>query len=135
MEINYFCHTNDIALQLQLLSTNLHELLQNPGPNSNLITLTLHMIHLTRELQHHHVTHVLDYYWQSVIRFYYEDEVIIRSLGGMFEWGGEYQGVWQVMVNTKDIRRAYASVLGGLNWGIGVCMQGPSGTGKTETLK
>lgn len=53
----------------------------------------------------------------------------------MFEWGGEYQGRWEVMVNTKDIRRAYSSVLGGLNWGVGTVLQGPSGTGKTETLK
>lgn len=36
-----------------------------------------------------------------------------------------------MMVNTKDIRRAYCTVLGGLNWGVGVLMQGPSGTGKT----
>lgn len=110
-------------------------MLQTPLLNSNLITLTLHMIHLTRELHHSQVTHVLDYHWQEVIRFYYEDEIVVRSLGGVVDWGGEYQGTWQVMVNTKDIRRAYASVLGGLNWGIGVVMQGPSGTGKTETLK
>jgi dynein heavy chain len=61
--------------------------------------------------------------------------VVVRSLGGVFEWGGEYQGRWEVMVNTKDIRRAYSSVLGGLNWGVGTVLQGPSGTGKTETLK
>ena len=135
MEINYFSGQHDVTLQLQLLATNLHELLQNPGPNSNLITLTLHMLHLTRELQAHQITSVLDYEWQTVIRYYFEDDVVMRSLGGQFEWGGEYQGVWQVMVNTKDIRRAYATVLGGLNWGLGVVMQGPSGTGKTETLK
>ena len=39
------------------------------------------------------------------------------------------------MVNTSDIRRAHACVLGNLKHGDGVLLQGPSGTGKTESLK
>jgi len=53
MGINYFSGQQDVALQLQPLATNLHEFLQNLGPNSNVIILTLHMLHLTRELQAH----------------------------------------------------------------------------------
>jgi hypothetical protein len=35
------------------------------------------------------------------------------------------------MVGTKDLRRAYCCVFGALNLGLGVAIQGPSGTGKT----
>lgn len=59
----------------------------------------------------------------------------MRALGGEHVWGGEYQGLWQLMVNTSDIRRAHACVLGNLKHGNGVLLQGPSGTGKTESLK
>lgn len=59
----------------------------------------------------------------------------MRCLGSKHLYGGEYQGVWEVMVDTKDIRRVHATVLGGLNWAMGTLIQGPSGTGKTETVK
>jgi hypothetical protein len=39
------------------------------------------------------------------------------------------------MINTSDIRRANACVLGNLKYANGVLLQGPSGTGKTESLK
>jgi dynein heavy chain len=39
------------------------------------------------------------------------------------------------MVNTSDIRRAHTSILSNIKHGNGVLLQGPSGTGKTESLK
>jgi dynein heavy chain len=39
------------------------------------------------------------------------------------------------MVNTSDIRRAHTSILSNIKHGDGVLLQGPSGTGKTESLK
>jgi len=39
------------------------------------------------------------------------------------------------MVNTSDIRRAHVCVLNSLHYASGVLLQGPSGTGKTESLK
>ena len=55
----------------------------------------------------------------------------MRCLGSKHTYGSEYQGLWEVMVDTKDIRRVHATVLGGLNWAMGTLIQGPSGTGKT----
>lgn len=59
----------------------------------------------------------------------------MRCLGEEHSWGGEYQGLWNLMVNTSDIRRVHTSVLTNLKFGNGVLLQGPSGTGKTESLK
>ena len=77
----------------------------------------------------------MDYEWQTLLRYYSEDEIVMRCLGSRHQFGGEYQGVWEVMVHTKDIKRVHATLLGGLNWAQGTLVQGPSGTGKTETLK
>lgn len=55
----------------------------------------------------------------------------MRCLGEEHSWGGEYQGLWNLMVNTSDIRRVHTSVLTNLKFGNGVLLQGPSGTGKT----
>lgn len=59
----------------------------------------------------------------------------MRSLGEEHSWGGEYQGLWNLMINTSDIRRVNACVLSNLKNANGVLLQGPSGTGKTESLK
>ena len=82
------------------------------------------------------VESVFDFQWHSFLRFYYEkDAVEIRALGSEITWGGEYQGLWNLMVNTSDIRRAHICVLSSLQQANGVLLQGPSGTGKTESLK
>jgi DNA helicase TIP49 (TBP-interacting protein) len=55
----------------------------------------------------------------------------MKALGSEHNWGGEYQGHWNLMINTSDIRRAHTSILSNLKHGNGVLLQGPSGTGKT----
>ena len=78
------------------------------------------------------VESVFDFKWNSFLRFYYEnDSIIIRALGSEIVWGGEYQGRWNLMVNTSDIQRAHICVLSSLQQANGVLLQGPSGTGKT----
>ena len=78
------------------------------------------------------VESVFDFKWNSFLRFYYEnDSIIIRALGSEIVWGGEYQGRWNLMVNTSDIQRAHICVLSSLQQAHGVLLQGPSGTGKT----
>lgn len=59
----------------------------------------------------------------------------MRAIGSEITWGGEYQGLWNLMVNTSDIQRAHVCVLSSLQQANGVLLQGPSGTGKTESLK
>ena len=59
----------------------------------------------------------------------------MKALGSEHTWGGEYQGHWNLMINTSDIRRAHISILSNIKYGNGVLLQGPSGTGKTESLK
>lgn len=43
--------------------------------------------------------------------------------------------MWALMVNTSDIKRAHACVLNSMQYANGVLLQGPSGTGKTQSLK
>lgn len=60
-----------------------------------------------------------------------KDVVIMKSMGSEHIWGGEYQGLWNLMINTSDIRRAHTSILINIKHCNGVLLQGPSGTGKT----
>ena len=55
----------------------------------------------------------------------------MKSMGSEHIWGGEYQGLWNLMINTSDIRRAHTSILINIKHCNGVLLQGPSGTGKT----
>lgn len=59
----------------------------------------------------------------------------MRAMSNLIRWGGEYQGMWSLMVNTSDIKRAHICVLNNIQYANGVLLQGPSGTGKTESLK
>ena len=96
----------------------------------------LFLLHFTDEMIRENVTSLFDFRWNSFLRFYFDNNSVkMRALGSEHLWGGEYQGLWQLMVNTSDIRRAHACVLGNLKHGDGVLLQGPSGTGKTESLK
>lgn len=104
--------------------------------NSNYITLQLFLLHFTHELRRDDVRSVFDFKWHSFLRYYYDPEgVVMKALGSEHQWGGEYQGLWNLMINTSDIRRAHISVLSNLQHANGVLLQGPSGTGKTESLK
>ncbi len=79
---------------------------------------------------------IFDFQWFSFLRSYYEkDGVMMRAMNNEIKWGGEYQGVWSMLINTSDIRRAHICVLSSLQYANGVLLQGPSGTGKTESLK
>ena len=100
--------------------------------NSNQITMFLFLLHYTEEIRKEGVTSFFDFQWQSFLRYYYErDSVKMRALGSEHVWGGEYQGLWSLMVNTSDLRRAHTCVLTNIKHGNGVLLQGPSGTGKT----
>lgn len=55
----------------------------------------------------------------------------MKAMGMIHTWGAEYQGMWQMMVNTTDVSRLNACVLVNLKNSNGVLLQGPSGTGKT----
>ena len=94
--------------------------------------MLLFLHHYTEELYHKNVDSVFRFEWNSFLRYYHEhDSVVMRALGGEYTWGGEYQGFWNLMINTSDIRRAHACILGNLKYGNGVLLQGPAGTGKT----
>ena len=110
--------------------------MSEPLKYSNYITLQLFLLHYIEELKRDEVSSIFDFKWYSFLRYYYEkDSVIMKAMGSEHAWGGEYQGLWNLMINTSDIRRAHISILSNIKYGNGVLLQGPSGTGKTESLK
>lgn len=136
VELNCFHEKIPLASQESLLREALTHSAIKPSQYSNHITLLLHLLHFTEQLRKNRTSSIFSFEWHSFLRFYYEkDNVLIRAMSNEIRWGGEYQGMWDLMVYTSDIRRAHLCVVNGLQYANGVLLQGPSGTGKTESLK
>ncbi|VDM31178.1 unnamed protein product [Hydatigera taeniaeformis] len=76
--------------------------------------------------------------WQSQLRFYWcriNDHLSIRQCNGAFNYGYEYMGLNGRLVITPLTDRIYLTLTQALCMHLGACVAGPSGTGKTETVK
>ena len=136
IEINCFQNKVDLTLQASLIQENISTHVSDPLKYSNYITLQLFLLHYVQQLAAENVVSIFDFQWYSFLRYYYDNNrVLMKALGSQHQWGGEYQGLWTLMISTSDIRRAHISILSNIKYGNGVLLQGPSGTGKTESLK
>lgn len=82
------------------------------------------------------VSRVNDFEWLGQIRFYLDDEMItLKMLTSKLSYGFEYIGNAKHLVSTAATDRCYRAIFVALNHHIGVAVQGPSASGKTETIK
>lgn len=76
--------------------------------------------------------------WQSQLRFYWcrtSDHLSVHQCNGAFNYGYEYIGLNGRLVVTPLTDRIYLTLTQALCMHLGACVAGPSGTGKTETVK
>lgn len=77
-----------------------------------------------------------EFEWIRHLRQYWEDGTIVsRCVDTVMQYGYEYQGVCQRLVITPLTERAFLSMVSAINLCYGSALQGPAGTGKTETAK
>lgn len=107
-----------------------------------LITDFVHQRDVTRQLMAAEVTDVKDFTWLYHMRFYWfpkEPDPLkklhIKMAQGNFNYGFEYLGVGEKLVQTPLTDRCYLTLTQAIHYRMGGNPFGPAGTGKTESVK
>ena len=123
----------------------------------HLLTDMVHQRDVVRSLVDKAVSHKNDFAWIYHLRFYWTTtptcttkkvltseaassgvaggNLQVRMANAIFEYGFEYQGVADRLVQTPLTDRCYLTLTQALHGRMGANPFGPAGTGKTETVK
>ena len=107
-----------------------------------LITELVHQRDVVRLLKSKNVTNVEAFEWLYYMRFYFypKTEDVLKRLqikmsNASFDYGFEYLGVAEKLIQTPLTDRCYLTLTQGLYFRLGGAPFGPAGTGKTESVK
>ncbi|XP_023932000.1 cytoplasmic dynein 1 heavy chain 1-like, partial [Lingula anatina] len=107
-----------------------------------LITELVHQRDITRMLVENKVTNPKAFDWLMQMRFYFDpknpdplQQLSIQMANAKFNYGFEYLGVQEKLVQTPLSDRCYLTMTQALEARLGGSPFGPAGTGKTETVK
>nr|CAB3240292.1 cytoplasmic dynein 1 heavy chain 1 [Phallusia mammillata] len=108
----------------------------------HLITELVHQRDTTRLLIKEKLSNPQDFTWLMQMRFYYNprqgdvlQQLSIHMANACFQYGFEYLGVQDKLVQTPLTDRCYLTMTQALEARLGGSPFGPAGTGKTETVK
>eukprot|EP00586_Coscinodiscus_wailesii_P014222 CAMPEP_0172510176 /NCGR_PEP_ID=MMETSP1066-20121228/226876_1 /TAXON_ID=671091 /ORGANISM="Coscinodiscus wailesii, Strain CCMP2513" /LENGTH=4214 /DNA_ID=CAMNT_0013289037 /DNA_START=123 /DNA_END=12767 /DNA_ORIENTATION=+ len=101
-----------------------------------LITELVHQRDVTRSLLSSNVTSPQDFQWLYHLRYQYQDDALkIACSNASFDYGYEYLGIGERLVQTPLTDRCYLTLTQALHFRLGGNPFGPAGTGKTESVK
>lgn len=108
----------------------------------HLITELVHQRDVLRRLIRNGVQSATAFEWLCEMRFYFNAKeenplkrVAVKISNGVFDYGFEYLGVAERLVQTPLTDRCYLTLTQALTSRMGGSPYGPAGTGKTETVK
>ena len=108
----------------------------------HLITEFVHKRDVTRALIKNNVCSSKSFDWLSQMRFYFDprqpdvlQQLSIHMANAKFNYGFEYLGVQDKLVQTPLTDRCYLTMTQALEARLGGSPFGPAGTGKTESVK
>lgn len=108
----------------------------------HLITEFVHKRDVTRYLIKNKVTSNKSFDWLKQMRFYFDPrqtdvlhQLSIQMANAKFNYGFEYLGVQEKLVQTPLTDRCYLTMTQALESRLGGSPFGPAGTGKTESVK
>ena len=107
-----------------------------------LITELVHQRDVVRLLKNKNISSVEAFEWLYYMRFYFNpqtQEILkrlqIKMSNASFDYGFEYLGVAEKLIQTPLTDRCYLTLTQGLYFRLGGAPFGPAGTGKTESVK
>lgn len=110
--------------------------------HEQLITEFVYEKGTTQSLLREGTASAADFNWQYRLRAYYDESepallrrLTIRVADSCFDYGYEYLGVCERLVQTPLTDRCYLTLTQALAMGLGGNPFGPAGTGKTESVK
>ena len=107
-----------------------------------LITELVHQRDVVRLLKSKKISNVEAFEWLYYMRFYFYPKtpdvlkrLQIKMSNAPFDYGFEYLGVAEKLIQTPLTDRCYLTLTQGLYFRLGGAPFGPAGTGKTESVK
>ncbi|KAK9369733.1 dynein heavy chain, N-terminal region 1-domain-containing protein [Lipomyces kononenkoae] len=106
-----------------------------------LITELVHQRNVIQKLILQNAVYTNDYSWRSTMTFHYSeqkslvDRLEVRMGSACFQYGFEYLGIPDRLVQTPLTDKCFLTLTGALEQSFGGSPFGPAGTGKTETVK
>ncbi|XP_011639724.2 dynein heavy chain 10, axonemal [Pogonomyrmex barbatus] len=102
------------------------------------LTIDVHIRDIIESFVRDSIVDPTEFEWESQLRFYWVhdlDNVWMNQCTGTFEYGYEYMGLNGRLVITPLTDRIYLTMTQALSMHLGGAPAGPTGTGKTETVK
>ncbi|CEF66963.1 Dynein heavy chain, cytoplasmic [Strongyloides ratti] len=107
-----------------------------------LITEFVHKRDIVRNLYEKKINSIHNFEWLKVMRFYLDNTTtdaskmcLVRMANAEFNYGFEYLGIQEKLVQTPLTDRCYLTMTQALHSRLGGSPFGPAGTGKTESVK
>ncbi|XP_058131265.1 dynein axonemal heavy chain 14 [Dasypus novemcinctus] len=103
-----------------------------------LLTLYVHCRDIVRNLLHKNILNADDFEWTRHLQYKWNEKqklCYVSQGDATFTYGYEYLGCSPRLVITPLTARCWLTLTAALHWNLGGCPAGPTGAGKTETVK